>query len=116
MTATLYGIKNCDTVKKARRWLDEHGYEYRFHDFRGDGLESATATLWIDRHGWKAVLNQRSASWRGLNESTRAGMDDSGAVSAVINQPTLIKRPVLVRGSDQVFGFEPLAYESLLNL
>lgn len=107
---TLYGIKNCDTVKKARRWLDEHGVEYRFHDLRADGLEAKRLDAWIRAVGWETLLNRRGTTWRKLPEAVREGIDAKRAAALMLEQPTLIKRPVIEHGEQVLVGFDPDAY------
>lgn len=112
---TLYGIKNCDTVKKARRWLEEHGVDYQFHDFRDDGLEAAQVQAWIEELGWEQLLNKRSTSWKALDAAAREAMDDKRAVDAVLEQPTLIKRPLLDTGHERFTGFSAANYQRILG-
>ncbi len=112
---TLYGIKNCDTVKKARKWLDEHGVDYHFHDFRADGLKESTVTGWIDELGWETLVNKRSTSWKALDESERNSMDESSALNAIMAQPTLIKRPLLDTGKERFTGFSAANYDKIFN-
>jgi Spx/MgsR family transcriptional regulator len=97
---TLYGIKNCDTVKKARKWLDASGIEHQFHDFREDGLDADAVSSWLDELGWEQMVNKRSASWKQLDQKTRDTMDSPLAQKAIIEHPTLIKRPLLDIGQD----------------
>ncbi len=87
---TLYGIKNCDTVKKARRWLELHGIEFAFHDFREDGLEPDQAAKWLAELGWETLVNKRSTTWKALSPEQRESMSDESALAAVLEQPTLI--------------------------
>lgn len=112
---TLYGIKNCDTVKKARQWLDLHGIEYRFHDFRADGLERDAVAGWLAELGWEALLNKRSTSWKALDVATRENMDDESALAAILEQPTLIKRPLLDTGHERFTGFSAANYQKIFN-
>jgi len=113
---TLYGIKNCDTVKKARRWLDENGSEYRFHDYRADGLDDALLQQLIDKQGWEAMLNTKGTTWRKLDEATRAGCDNQSAAKALmLEHPAIIKRPFLLAASGQsLLGFKPESYQQFL--
>jgi len=112
----LYGIKNCDTVKKARRWLDEHGVAYRFHDFRADGVDAKHLRRWTRQLGWQIVLNRRGTTWRGLPETQRDKIGDAAsAVSAMLAHPALIKRPVLEIDDEVHVGFDAADYTSLLN-
>ncbi|TLS75030.1 ArsC family reductase [Mariprofundus erugo] len=91
----LYGIANCDTVRKARRWLDEHGVAYRFHDYRKDGLSRDMLVLWVDRLGWETLLNRRGTTWRQLPEADRQGLDGERAIELMLLHPALIRRPLL---------------------
>jgi len=112
----LYGIKNCDTVKKARRWLDEHGVAYRFHDFRVDGLDEKRLARWTKELGWETLLNRRGTTWRQLPEAqrNRAG-DAAGAVAVMRTHVALIKRPVLESGGALRVGFNADDYAALLK-
>jgi Spx/MgsR family transcriptional regulator len=112
---TLYGIKNCDTVKKARKWLEGRGIDYKFHDFREDGLEREQVQQWLDELGWETLVNRRSTSWKALDESTRQNMDEAGALEAILEQPTLIKRPLLDTGGERHTGFSAANYEKLFG-
>jgi len=107
---TLYGIKNCDTVKKARSWLDAAGVEYRFHDFRADGLSAERLAQWEAALGWEALLNRRGTSWRKLEESQRDAIDRDRAMALMQAQPSLVKRPVLETGTKTLIGFTPDDY------
>ncbi len=112
---TVYGIKNCDTVKKARKWLETHGIDYEFHDFRADGLERKAVTAWLEELGWEALLNRRSTSWKALDPEVREHMDDRRALSAIMAQPTLIKRPLLDTGHERHTGFSAAQYARIFN-
>lgn len=112
---TLYGIKNCDTVRKARKWLDTHNIDYQFHDFREDGLDSDAVAAWIDELGWQNLLNRRSQSWKTLDEGARTSMDDEAAHKAVLAHPTLIKRPLLDTGEQRYTGFSAANYAKIFN-
>jgi arsenate reductase (glutaredoxin) len=97
---TLYGIPNCDTVKRARAWLDEHGVPYQFHDFKKEGVPESKLDLWLRAPGWEALVNRRGTTWRRLDEATRAGVIDApSARAALLANPSLIKRPVVDWGS-----------------
>ena len=111
---TLYGIKNCETVKKARAWLESQGIPYHFHDFRKDGLDENLLTEWEAELGWEALLNRRGTSWRRLEESQRAGMDRAKALALMLVQPSLIKRPVVATGTKTLLGFNAEAYAEAL--
>ena len=107
---TLYGIKNCDTVKKARLWLEAQSIAYRFHDFRKDGLDLGQLERWEAELGWEALLNKRGTSWRKLEEGQREGVDRAKALMLMLAQPSLIKRPVLETGTKTLIGFIPEEY------
>jgi len=93
---TLYGITNCDTVKRARAWLTEHGVDYRFHDFKKEGVPEAELDRWLVAPGWEALVNRRGTTWRRLDDATRAGVvDAASARAALLANPSLIKRPVV---------------------
>lgn len=112
---TLYGIKNCDTVKKARNWLDLHGIEYNFHDFREQGLETSQVRAWLEELGWERLVNKRSTTWKQLPEDTRASMDAAIALDTILEQPTLIKRPLLDTGAERHTGFKDSEYRELFH-
>ena len=116
MTTTLYGIPNCDTVKRARKWLDDHAVAHRFHDFRKDGVPGAELDRWLDTAGWEALVNRRGTSWRKLDEATRAGVVDAATARPVlIAHPSLIRRPVVAWGGSGsvTVGFEPDLWMSM---
>jgi len=112
---TLYGIRNCDTIKKARRWLDEHEVDYRFHDFRGDGLSRSTAEKWLKELGWEALINRRGTTWRSLPEDTRENINRTSALKLMLTNPAIIKRPILDLGNTRVAGFDPARYLALFS-
>lgn len=113
--AVLYGIPNCDTVRRARRWLDGARRAYRFHDVREAGLDAALLAQWCAQLGWEALVNRRSTTWRGLDESQRAGLGDAAAAIALLREhPTLLRRPVLSVGGRVHVGFDADAYRTLL--
>ena len=112
---TLYGIKNCDTVRKARKWLDAHGVDYQFHDFREQGLDKDAVAAWIDELGWQKLVNRRSTSWKGRSEQERSGMNDETALQATLKHPTLIKRPLLDTGHQRYPGFSAANYARIFS-
>ena len=112
---TLYGIKNCDTVKKARRWLEDQGIDYEFHDFRVDGVDAGQIQQWLDELGWETVVNRRSTTWKELDPALREAMDADSALAAIIDAPTLVKRPVLDTGSERLVGFKSDTYAKIFN-
>ncbi|WP_449286584.1 ArsC family reductase [Marinobacter sp. PE14] len=101
----LYGIKNCDTVKKARKWLDEQGIDYEFHDFKKDGLQSELLFRWEQAVGWETLLNRRGTTWRKLPEDVRDTIDAQSAHEIMLENPSIIKRPVVENGDDVRVGF-----------
>lgn len=110
---TIYGIKNCDTVRKARRWLDQRGVEYRFHDLRGDGLDAPTLARWCDALGWETLLNRRGRRYRELPAERTGNLDASTAQRLLLEEPVLIKRPVLEHGERVQVGFRESDWEAL---
>lgn len=110
---TLYGIKNCDTIKKARRWLDEQQVEYRFHDYRADGLDRALLESFIAELGWEPLLNTRGTTWRKLDEATRATINNADAAAALmVEMPAIVKRPLLCApGKPMLLGFSESSYQ-----
>jgi Spx/MgsR family transcriptional regulator len=112
-TLWVYGIANCDTVKKARLWLEARGIDYRFHDFRKDGVPEAALERWAVDPGWERLLNRKSTTWRGLDESERARVcDASSAVQLLRAHPTLIKRPVIEGPGGVAVGFDAKEFEA----
>lgn len=97
----LYGIKNCDTVKKARKWLDDNGITYDFHDFKKDGLDDALLTRWENAIGWDALLNRRGTTWRKLPDEVRDTINAQSAHQIMLDNPSIIKRPVVESGREQ---------------
>ena len=110
---TLYGISNCDTVRKARRWLDAQKIDYQFYDFRNQELQASLLQDWIAELGWEALINRRGMSWRKLPESERDNIDQSSAIRLMLENPTLIKRPILDTGSSRHIGFSETQYQDL---
>lgn len=113
---TLYGIKNCDTVKKARKWLDNNGIDYQFHDFRADGLTEAKVNDWIAEPGLEAIINKRSTTWKGLSEQNKLNIFDvSSAPALIVANPTIIKRPLLEASETTQVGFNAEQYSTLFS-
>jgi arsenate reductase (glutaredoxin) len=109
----LYGIRNCDTVKKARAWLDQRGVDYRFHDYKVAGIDMARLDRWCAEVGWEALLNRAGTTFRNLPSSQKDGLDERRATALMLAQPSAIKRPVLELNERLVVGFKPDVYESL---
>jgi arsenate reductase (glutaredoxin) len=111
----LYGIKNCDTVKKARLWLENNGISYQFHDYRVDGLTQEQLRGFADKLGWEKMLNRSSTSWRQLTTEQQADLTETKALQLMLDMPTLVKRPILDTGSNLLIGFKPDTYHSQLK-
>ena len=115
MSVQIYGIKACDTMKKAFTWLDDHGIDYQFHDYKKEGASAAALRRWIDALGWETVINRRGTTWRKLPESLRQSMDAEQAVQAALDNPSLIKRPMLETGKLLEPGFKPARYAEIFG-
>lgn len=110
---TLYGIPNCDTVKKARTWLDDHGVAYAFHDYKKAGADQASLRRWTDVLGWETVLNRAGTTFRALSDGDKADLDQDKAIALMLAQPSMIKRPVLDLGGGKLLvGFKPEEYKA----
>lgn len=110
----LYGIKACDTMKKARTWLDEHGQNYEFHDYKSAGIDRAHLEAWCNEHGWQTVLNRAGTTFRKLDDAAKADLDQARAIELMLAQPSIIKRPVLDLGDRTLIGFKPDLYAAAL--
>ncbi|MBF8779797.1 ArsC family reductase [Pseudomonas fulva] len=115
MTYTLYGIKACDTMKKARAWLEQHAIAYAFHDYKTQGIDRTRLARWCDEHGWEVVLNRAGTTFRKLDEAAKAGLDQARAIELMLAQPSMIKRPVLELGDRTLVGFKPESYAAALT-
>ncbi len=105
MSVTIYGIKNCDTMKKARSWLDQKGVAYSFHDYKTTGIDVARLKGWVDELGWEVLLNRAGTTFRQLPEAQKSDLDADKAIALMLAQPSMIKRPVLDRGDQRIVGF-----------
>jgi arsenate reductase (glutaredoxin) len=110
-TVAIYGIKNCDTMKKARAWLEAKGVAYTFHDYKVEGVEQARLEAWVGELGWESVLNRAGTTFRALPEKDKANLTAKKAVALMLAQPSMIKRPILERGGRVLAGFKPDLYE-----
>ena len=111
MAPTLYGIRNCDTMKKARAWLDGRGQSYAFHDYKVAGIDRKRLEGWAGKVGWEVLLNRAGTTFRKLPEAAREGLTEAGAIDLMLAQPSMIKRPVLeLAGGRLVVGFKPEIY------
>ena len=112
---TLFGISNCDTVKKARKWLDNNQHSYRFHDFRKDGIEAQQVRGWVAALGWETLINKRSTTWKALDEETKTALSDQSVIDVILANPTLIKRPLLELDGTVRVGFKETDYQQLFT-
>jgi arsenate reductase len=110
MAITIYGIKNCDTMKKARVWLDSHGVAYSFYDYKAEGIDKARLQRWAKEVGWETLLNRAGTTFRKLDDAAKEGLNESKAIALMLEQPSMIKRPVLDLGGKLVVGFKPEIY------
>ena len=115
MTTILYGIPNCDTVKKARVWLDQHDVAYAFHDYKKVGIDRPRLEAWVAEHGWEVVLNRAGTTFRALPDADRTDLDASRAIDLMLAQPSMIKRPVLDLGDRTMVGFKSERYAAILT-
>jgi arsenate reductase len=112
---TIYGIKNCDTMKKARTWLDKAGVDYAFHDYKAEGIDKASLEAWAGKVGWDVLLNKSGTTFRKLSEADRATVNERKAIALMMAQPSMIKRPVLDIDGKLLVGFKPAEYEKALG-
>ncbi|PBB87647.1 ArsC family reductase [Mesorhizobium sp. WSM3876] len=110
MTITMYGITTCDTIKKARVWLESHDIPYRFHDYRAEGIEAERLNGWVGKVGWEKLLNKASTTFRELPEGDKESLDENKAKALMLAKPTMIKRPVLEVGERLLVGFKAEVY------
>lgn len=115
MTLTMYGIKNCDTVAKARKWLEDRGQAYAFHDYKAAGIDRSRLEAWVDELGWEPLLNRAGTTFRKLDEADRQNIDREKAISLMLSNPSMIKRPVLDLGDRRLVSFKPDLYEGALG-
>ena len=113
MSTTIYGIRNCDTMKKARAWLEGHDVAYSFHDYKASGIDRATLEKWAKTAGWEVLLNRSGTTFRKLPDAAKENMDERKAIKLMLEQPSMIKRPVLERGRMLLVGFDPERYSAL---
>jgi arsenate reductase (glutaredoxin) len=113
---TIYGIKNCDTMKKARAWLDGHGVAYAFHDYKAAGISRETLTSWARAVGWETLLNRGGTTFRKLSDADKDGLTEKKAIALMLARPSMIKRPVLDHGGALLVGFRPEAYAKALGV
>lgn len=109
-SVTIHGIKACDTMKKARAWLDAQGVAYSFHDYKAEGVEKAVLERWAQAVGWEVLLNRAGTTFRGLPEAEKQDLNEKKAIALMLKQPSMIKRPVLEQGAKVIVGFKPEIY------
>lgn len=114
MSYVLYGIKACDTMKKARTWLEEHQVDYAFHDYKSAGIDRASLEKWCNEHGWQTILNRAGITFRKLDDTQKSDLDQARAIELMLAQPSMIKRPVLDLGDKTLVGFKPDNYQAAL--
>ena len=115
MTVEVYGIPNCDTVKRARGWLDREGIGYTFHDYKKEGADPTKLASWSDELGWEVLLNRRGTTYRGLSEADKADIDRAKALRLMEANPSLIKRPLVEHAGGVLVGFDAGAWEAALE-
>jgi arsenate reductase len=115
MSITIHGIRNCDTMKKARAWLEARGIAHAFHDYKAAGIDRATLEGWAARLGWERLLNRAGTTFRKLPEADREGLTEARAIALMLAQPSMIRRPVLVAGDHLLVGFDAPAWETALT-
>ena len=113
MRTTVYGIKNCDTMKKARAWLEAKGVDYTFHDYKVDGIDKPRLETWMKAVGWETLLNRAGTTFRKLPDTAKENLDERKALKLMLEQPSMIKRPVLEKGKTLLVGFSPEKYAAL---
>jgi arsenate reductase len=113
---TMFGIKNCDTIKKARKWLEAEGVEYQFHDYKKDGLSPDMLNAWVKDLGWEALVNKRGTTWRKLPEDVKESVDQASAIQIMLDNASIIKRPLLIDDADsKLLGFKAEEYQEFIN-
>jgi arsenate reductase len=115
LSITIYGIKNCDTMAKARAWLDRKGVKYKFHDYKEGGIDRAHLEQWVKDVGWETLLNRAGTTFRKLPDAQKTGLNESKAISLMMAQPAMIKRPVLDIGKRRIVGFKAAVYEKAVH-
>lgn len=116
MSTVVYGIANCDTIRKARRWLSDQGIEYQFHDVRKQGLEQDKLQSWNSALGWDTLLNRRGMMWRKLSDEQKQNIDEASALAIMLEEPAIIKRPVLEHNGELHIGFKEDSYREIFGL
>lgn len=110
----IYGIPNCDTMKKARKWLQDNNLDYEFHDYKKQGVPEKNLKQWIKKAGWETLLNKRGTTWRKLDDDIKNNIDEASSIRVMLDNPSTIKRPVLEDGKTLLVGFKEAEYKTLL--
>ncbi|WP_135075717.1 ArsC family reductase [Terasakiella sp. SH-1] len=110
------GLKNCDTCRKAKKWLEAEGFDYEYQDVRADGLNAEDLSVWAGKVGWEALLNRRGTTWRTLDEAQKSDVDEAKAIALMVEHPALMKRPVFQSGDQIILGFKQEQMDALLAL
>ncbi len=110
----MYGIPNCDTIKKARKWLEANGVDYEFHNYKKDGVPEKQLSRWVKDKGWEVLLNKRGTTWRKLDDKTKNSVNEKSAIKIMLGNPSIIKRPVLESGRKLLVGFNDTEYKKLV--
>ena len=110
----MYGIPNCDTIKKARKWLDNNGVDYDFHNYKKDGVPEKQLKKWVENKGWEVLLNKRGTTWRKLDDKIKDSVNQKSAIKIMLDNPSIIKRPVLESGKKLIVGFKDDDYRKLI--
>ncbi|MES0371470.1 MAG: ArsC family reductase [Mariprofundaceae bacterium] len=111
----MFGIPNCDTIKKARKWLDAEGVDYEFHSYKKEGVDAELLQQWCAAKGWETLLNRRGTTWRKLPDSVKESVDESNAIELMVDNPSMIKRPVLIKDGVVTVGFSADVYKVLFS-
>ncbi len=110
---TIYGIKNCDTVRKCKKWLEARNINFSYHDFRADGIDEQTLTIFVQQLGWENVVNKRGTTYRQLSEQQKASLNENTVIELLMTMPAMIKRPVLHYNEQYYLGFKPEQYQAI---
>ena len=111
MQPLMFGIPNCGTIKKARAWLETHGINYQFHDYKKQGVDKQLLERWLENHGWDQLINKRGTTWRKLDDKVKTSMNDELAIQVMVENPSIIRRPILLVGDKVMLGFDEAQYE-----
>ena len=115
MSTTLYGIKNCDTMKKAFKWLETNNINYEFHDYKKSGLPEDLAKDWLASEGWEQIINKRGTTWRKLDDDVKNSMNDTQALAVMLDNPSIIKRPLMIKDGEMTLGFKDADYQTIFS-